>query len=159
MNGVNDTCENLLPVSLIPVNRYSAVSMTPAINFRLFGYFWSVLMSPGKNVIAGVNDTGDKLLWRQRSRGRMLPPWKSASIASSHTLTIGTWGRQNWFKPNFFYTYSHWQKKAFSVVMRSNLARPDSTCKEKQSLLLTTVCKEKNYLGHIEFFCFYLRRV
>jgi hypothetical protein len=39
----------------------SPVSLTPAINFRLFGYFWLVSTTPGKNVIAGVDDTGDKL--------------------------------------------------------------------------------------------------
>ncbi len=26
-----------------------------------FGYFWPVSTTPGKNVIAGVNDTADKL--------------------------------------------------------------------------------------------------
>ncbi len=58
----------------------SAVLLTPAINFRLFGYFWMVSMTLGKNVIASVdklficvNDTaenffiGNKLYWRSRS--------------------------------------------------------------------------------------------
>ncbi len=34
-------------------------STTPPINFRLFGYFWSISTPLGKTVIAGVNDTGD----------------------------------------------------------------------------------------------------
>ncbi len=59
--------KNLPAVSLTPVNNFSAVSLTPAINFCLFGYFWPVSTTPGKNVIAGVNDTGDKLYWWQRS--------------------------------------------------------------------------------------------
>ncbi len=43
------------------MNRFSAVSLTPAINFRLFGYFWPVSLTLGKNVFAGVNDTAKKL--------------------------------------------------------------------------------------------------
>ncbi len=43
-------------VSLTPVNSFSAVSLTPVMNFRLFGYFWPVLTTLGKNVMAGVND-------------------------------------------------------------------------------------------------------
>ena len=54
--------KNLSAVSLTPVNNFSAVSLTPAINFWLFGYFWPVSTTPGNNVIAGVVDTGDKLL-------------------------------------------------------------------------------------------------
>ncbi len=41
---------------MTPLNNFSAVSLTPVINFRFFGYF-----SPEKNVTAGVNDTTDKL--------------------------------------------------------------------------------------------------
>jgi hypothetical protein len=48
-------------VLLTPVNSFSAVLLTPAINFRPFGYFSPVSTTPGKNVIAGVVDTGDKL--------------------------------------------------------------------------------------------------
>ncbi len=99
---------------LIPVNGL----LSPAINLRLFVYFWPVSMSPRKNVIAGANNTGNKLLWPQRDvsgrRGRMLPPWKGASIDTSHTCPCrDPWGRQNWFKTNLFYTYSHWQKRPF----------------------------------------------
>jgi hypothetical protein len=53
--------KNLSAVSFTPVNNFSAVSLTPVISFWLFGYFWPVSRTPGKNVIAGVNDTGDKL--------------------------------------------------------------------------------------------------
>ncbi len=34
--------KNLLAVTLRPVNSFSAVSLTPAINFRPFGYFCPV---------------------------------------------------------------------------------------------------------------------
>ncbi len=44
-------------MSLTPVNSSSLVLLTPATNFRFFGYFWLVSMTPGKNVIAGVIDT------------------------------------------------------------------------------------------------------
>ena len=54
--------KNLSAVSLTPANNFSAVSLTTAINFWLFGYFWPVSTTPGNNVIAGVVDTGDKLL-------------------------------------------------------------------------------------------------
>jgi hypothetical protein len=53
--------KNLSTVSLTPVKNFSAVSLTPAINFGLLGYFLPVSTTPGKNVIAGVNDTGDNL--------------------------------------------------------------------------------------------------
>jgi hypothetical protein len=43
------------------VNNFSAVLLTPAINFSLLDHFWLVSTAPGKNVIAGVNDTADKL--------------------------------------------------------------------------------------------------
>ncbi len=33
-----------------------------SVNFRLFGYFWLVLMTPEKNVIASVKDTSDKFI-------------------------------------------------------------------------------------------------
>ncbi len=35
-------------MSLTLPKKLSAVSLTPAINFRLFGYLWSVSMTPGK---------------------------------------------------------------------------------------------------------------
>ncbi len=54
--------KNLLAVLLIPVNGLLGVSLTPVINVRLFGHFLPVSMSPGKNVIAGINDTGNELL-------------------------------------------------------------------------------------------------
>ncbi len=41
------------------MNSFSAVSLTPAINFMLFGYFLPVSMTLGENVIAGVVVTGD----------------------------------------------------------------------------------------------------
>jgi hypothetical protein len=44
----------------LPIN-FSPVLLTPRINFRVFGYFWLVSTTPGKNVIASVNDTADKL--------------------------------------------------------------------------------------------------
>jgi len=44
----------------LPIN-FSPVLLTPMINFRVFGYFWLVSTTPGKNVIASVNDTADKL--------------------------------------------------------------------------------------------------
>jgi hypothetical protein len=53
--------KNLSAVLLTPVNNFSAVSLTPTINFSLFGYFWLVSTTPWINVIAGVNDTADKL--------------------------------------------------------------------------------------------------
>ncbi len=46
---------------LTPLNSFSAVSLTPMKNFRFFGYFWPVSTTPGKNFIAGVNNTKDKL--------------------------------------------------------------------------------------------------
>jgi hypothetical protein len=51
---------NLSAVSLTPVNSFLAVSLTPAINVRLFGYFLPVSTTPGSNFIAGVNDTAEK---------------------------------------------------------------------------------------------------
>ncbi len=69
--------KNLSAVSLTPVKNFS--SLTLAINFRLFGYFWPLSTTLGKNVITGVIDTGgklfagvndstdDKLYWWQRS--------------------------------------------------------------------------------------------
>jgi hypothetical protein len=50
--------KNLSAVSLTPVNSF--LTVTPVINFRLFGYFRPVSTTPGKNVIGGVNDTSDK---------------------------------------------------------------------------------------------------
>jgi hypothetical protein len=89
--------KNLSAVSLTPVNDFSAVSLTPAINFWLLGYFWPVSTTPGKNVIAGVVDTGDKLYWWQRSalaaklspaaevgHGRRYCHWNSHENAQSH---------------------------------------------------------------------------
>ncbi len=40
----------------------TVLSLISTINFRLFDYFWPVSTAPGKNVITGVVDTGDKLL-------------------------------------------------------------------------------------------------
>ena len=48
-------------MSLTPPKNLSAVSLSSVNSFRPFGYFRPVSMTPGKNVIAGVNDTGDKL--------------------------------------------------------------------------------------------------
>jgi hypothetical protein len=53
--------KNLSAVSTTPLNKFLVVSLTLAINFRPVGYFWLVSMTPGKNIIAGVIDTGDKL--------------------------------------------------------------------------------------------------
>jgi hypothetical protein len=65
-------------------------------------------MTPGKNVIAGVNDTADKVFHHR-------PP-KSATTAkivigtamirrksTSYTLIRGPEGRQNYFKPKRHY--------------------------------------------------------
>jgi hypothetical protein len=53
--------KNLSTVSLILVNRFSAVLLTLAINFWLFGYFWLVSTTLGSNFIAGINATAEKL--------------------------------------------------------------------------------------------------
>ncbi len=74
--------KNLSTVSLTPVNNFSAVSLIPAINFRLFGYFWPVSKTPGKNVITGVIDTGDKLFAGVNdSTGDKLYWWQRSALA------------------------------------------------------------------------------
>jgi hypothetical protein len=50
---------------LTPANSFSAVSLTPAKNFRLFGYFPMTGLIAGvvdtaEQFIDGVNDFGDK---------------------------------------------------------------------------------------------------
>ncbi len=76
------------------MNSFWVVLLTPAaINFRFFGYFWLVSMTPGKNVIAGFNDTSDKLLWREKT---------AIYPVASHTLIRGPWGlwgTKTYFKP------------------------------------------------------------
>jgi hypothetical protein len=54
----------------------SAVSLTPVIDFRLFGYFSLVSMTPGKNITVGVvlaasgaSDASDFGSWRYHSFG------------------------------------------------------------------------------------------
>jgi hypothetical protein len=47
--------KNLSPVSLTLLNSFSAVSLTPAINFMLFGYLYRQ-----DSLIAGVVDTAGK---------------------------------------------------------------------------------------------------
>ncbi len=121
-----------------------AATLCSNTNFRLFGYFLPASLLLPVSTIPATNYCDDTDV--SGCRGRMRPPWKGASTDTSHTLTRGPWGRQNWFKTNFFNTCSHWQNKAFfdgDTLRQSNLARPDSTCKEKQSLLFATVCKEK----------------
>ncbi len=49
--------KNLLPVSLTPLNSFSAVLLTPAINFRLSGYFYRQ-----DSLITGVVDTAEKFI-------------------------------------------------------------------------------------------------
>jgi hypothetical protein len=52
--------KNLLPVSLTPLNSFSAVSLTPAMNFRLFGYLYrqdslfASVVDTAKQFIAGA---------------------------------------------------------------------------------------------------------
>ncbi len=110
----------LSPVSTAPpIKSFSAVSLTPVINFKFFGYFWPVSTTPGKNFITGVNDTADKfsagvndtadklfigvndtadklftddkLYWRQRS---VLSANRDKSMISS-AAEVGH-GRQSW---------------------------------------------------------------
>ncbi len=106
----------------------SLVSVSPVINFKLFGYFWPVSTTPWKNVIESVNNTADKLFagvngtahhdklwWRQMSvlsaNRWYLRPQKSDTAADGvigpamkscipHILIRGPWGLQNCFKPN-----------------------------------------------------------
>ncbi len=52
---------NLSAVLLSSDNSSAVVSLTPAKNFWLFGYFLPVSTTPGKNLIAGVVDISDKL--------------------------------------------------------------------------------------------------
>jgi hypothetical protein len=54
------------------VNSFSAVSTTPPNSFRLFGYILPVSTTPGKNLIAGVIDTGDKLFTGVNDTGNKL---------------------------------------------------------------------------------------
>ncbi len=107
-----------------PVNIFLAVLLTLVINFRLFGYFWQVSMTTGKNVITGFNDntvkfsSGNKLYWRQRSvlsaklylavevsHSRQYCHWNrhERCIGTSHNLIRGPWGSQNYFKPKRHY--------------------------------------------------------
>jgi hypothetical protein len=48
--------KNLSPVSLTPLNSFLAVSLTPAINFSLFGYLYKQ-----DSLIASVVDTTEQL--------------------------------------------------------------------------------------------------
>jgi hypothetical protein len=66
------------------VNSFSALSLTPAKNFRLFGYFLPVSTTPRKNLI--FFGTAMK-----RRKG------------TSHILIRGPGGRQNYFKPKRHY--------------------------------------------------------
>ncbi len=109
------------------MNNFSAVSLVPAINFRLFSYFWPVSTTSGKKVItgvdklfAGVNDsTGNKLYWWQRSAlaAKLSPdaevghgrrychwtqPWKRTK-APHISWSEAPGGRQNYFKPKWHY--------------------------------------------------------
>ncbi len=94
------------------------VSLTPAINFLLFVYFWPVSTTPGKNVIAGDNDTGDKLYWWQRSalaaklspaaevgHGRRYCHWNSHENAQRHLTNPDQRPRRppKYFKPKRHY--------------------------------------------------------
>jgi hypothetical protein len=49
--------KNLSPVSLTLLNSFLAVSLKPAINFRLFGYLYRQ-----DSLIAGVIDTAEKFI-------------------------------------------------------------------------------------------------
>jgi hypothetical protein len=62
--------KNLSEVLLTPVNSFSAVSLTPAINLRLFGYFWPVSTTPESNFIAGVNAAAEKLFAGVNDNGK-----------------------------------------------------------------------------------------
>ncbi len=94
-------------MSLTLPKNLSAVSLTPAINFWLFGYFWPVSTTPAINCI---DDKGLLLL-----QNYLRPP-KSATAAdivigtamktrkgTSQTLIRGPWGRQSYFKPKRHY--------------------------------------------------------
>ncbi len=90
--------KNLSAVTLTSVNSFWVVLLTPAINCRLFGYFWLVSMTHRvKNVIAGVHDTSDKMLWRQRSvlSEKLCTAWKD----QGRRLRRQPLGHQNYFKP------------------------------------------------------------
>ncbi len=54
--------KNLSAGSMTPVNNFSAVPLTQAINLRFFGYFWPVSTTPGTKFIAGENDTAKNCL-------------------------------------------------------------------------------------------------
>ncbi len=50
-------------MSLTPPNNLSAVSLTPAKNFRLFGYFPVTRINrPGDKFFAGVVDTAEQFI-------------------------------------------------------------------------------------------------
>ncbi len=54
-------------MSLIPVNSFSVVSLTPAKNFRLFGYFLVTrinagVIDTGNTFFAGVVDTAEQFI-------------------------------------------------------------------------------------------------
>ncbi len=49
-------------MSLTPANNLSAVSLTPAKNFRLFGYFLVTRIDTGDKFFAGVVDTAKQFI-------------------------------------------------------------------------------------------------
>ena len=50
-----DTAEKFIGGVVDTSEQFSAVSLTPEINFRLFGYFWPVSLTPGK-MLSPVSD-------------------------------------------------------------------------------------------------------
>ncbi len=107
------------------VNNFSAVSLTPAINFRLISDRYQrhrgTILSPVSLTIVTSDDRGlfflqkEQNLWgawghqnqkeiisdrRSRTHPLMVSfelPWRDASIDTPHTLIRDPWGRKNYF--------------------------------------------------------------
>ncbi len=73
----------LSAVSLTRVNNFSAVSLTPAINVRLFGYFWPVSTIPGTQFYRWCHWR----LWWQRSvlSAKMRTTWQEQGCLREKT--------------------------------------------------------------------------
>ncbi len=80
----------LSAVSLTVANNFSAVSLTPVINFRLFVSFWLVYVNDTREkCIAGVIDTGNKLLWWQRAvlSAKLWTAWQDKDAAEDSDIS------------------------------------------------------------------------
>jgi hypothetical protein len=93
--------KNLLAVLLTPVNSFLAVPLTLVINFRFFGYLWTVSTTPGKNVITGVVITGNTVIvhrcrrYQQKIYHRCR--WLSSACKIVHRVAVRGAGRPDLF--------------------------------------------------------------